>query len=352
MKLEEKVRSKEEETRQLQARKQEKKEAEIKQLRRNLNFKATPMPAFYREPGRRSEKNKDGQSWEEAGARAAVRGRWRMDRKREILDVLRAKPVIFCVETRSNTPMPAFYREPGRRSEKHKDGKSWEKTGARAAVRDRWRMDRKREILDVLRAKPVIFCVKTRSNTPMPTFYREPGRRSEKNKDGQSWKEAGSRFAVRGKWRMDRKREILDVLRVKPIIFCVETRFVYKLFLLVYDRSNTPMPTFYREPGRRSEKNKDGQSWKEAGSRFAVRGKWRMDRKREILDVLRVKPIIFCVETSYFYWLMAEAILPCLPFTVNVDAAQKKTRMDRAGSRQDQELQSEADGGWTKKEKF
>ncbi|PHT26420.1 hypothetical protein CQW23_33966 [Capsicum baccatum] len=57
------------------------------------------MPAFYREPGRRSEENKDGQSWEEAGARAAVRGRWRMDQKREILDVLRAKPVIFCDET-------------------------------------------------------------------------------------------------------------------------------------------------------------------------------------------------------------------------------------------------------------
>ncbi|XP_047260306.1 protein WVD2-like 7, partial [Capsicum annuum] len=72
-------------------RKEENKEEEIKQLRRNLNFKETLIPAFYREPGRRSEKNKDGQSWEEARARAAVRGRWRMDKKREILDVLRAK---------------------------------------------------------------------------------------------------------------------------------------------------------------------------------------------------------------------------------------------------------------------
>ncbi|PHT80556.1 hypothetical protein T459_13571 [Capsicum annuum] len=41
--------------------------------------------------------------------------------------------------------------------------------------------------------------------------------------------------------------------------------------------------------------------------------------------------------------------LPCLPFTVNLAAAQKKTRMDRAGRRQEQELQSETDGGWTEK---
>ncbi|PHT96890.1 hypothetical protein BC332_34185 [Capsicum chinense] len=99
---EEKVHAKKEETCQLQARKQEKKEAEIKQLRRNLNFKATPMPTFYREPGRRSEKNKDGQSWEEAGARAAVRDRWRMDRK-ENSRCSEAKTVIFCVETRPST---------------------------------------------------------------------------------------------------------------------------------------------------------------------------------------------------------------------------------------------------------
>ncbi|KAF3657397.1 putative auxin efflux carrier component 3-like [Capsicum annuum] len=56
MNIEEKVHAKEEETRQLQTRTQEKKEAEIKQLWRNLNFKANPMPAFYREPDHRSEK--------------------------------------------------------------------------------------------------------------------------------------------------------------------------------------------------------------------------------------------------------------------------------------------------------
>ncbi|PHT39593.1 hypothetical protein CQW23_18447 [Capsicum baccatum] len=58
MKIEEKVHAKEEETCQPQARTQEKKEAEIKQVWRNLNFKATLMPAFYREPNHRSDKTK------------------------------------------------------------------------------------------------------------------------------------------------------------------------------------------------------------------------------------------------------------------------------------------------------
>ncbi|KAJ0971585.1 hypothetical protein J5N97_019544 [Dioscorea zingiberensis] len=48
-KLEEKQHAKEVEMNEIQARTQEETEAQIKQLRRSLNFKATPMPAFYNE---------------------------------------------------------------------------------------------------------------------------------------------------------------------------------------------------------------------------------------------------------------------------------------------------------------
>nr|GMD21915.1 protein WVD2-like 7 isoform X1 [Ipomoea batatas] len=58
MKLEEKMNAKEAEILQIQSRRQKKKEVETRQLRRNLNFKASPLPSFYHEARPLSDKIK------------------------------------------------------------------------------------------------------------------------------------------------------------------------------------------------------------------------------------------------------------------------------------------------------
>ncbi|PHT97708.1 hypothetical protein BC332_33373 [Capsicum chinense] len=119
----------------------------------------------------------------------------------------------------------------------------------------------------------------------------------------------------------------------------------------------TPMPAFYHEPDHRSEKNKVS-----SGSKANILNQYKSTEEQPIARKV-VASRASCTEkvshrlyqsvnrkrkkkrSNNYGEISISKKLPYLPFTMNLAAAQKKPRMDRAGRRQEQELQSEADGG-------
>ncbi|KAM3328455.1 protein WVD2-like 7 [Capsicum galapagoense] len=331
MKIEEKVHAKEEETRQLQARTQEKKEAEIKQLWRNLNFKATPMPAFYREPDHRSEKIKVSLGSKanvlNQPKRKVVASRASCTEKvshRLYQSVNRDKESVNSCQPVVKQNGSSFYFKTEERARKRKEFfmKIEEKVHAKEEetrqLQARTQEKKEAEIKQLWRNLNF-------KATPMPAFYREPDHRSEKikvslgskanvlnqpkrkvvasrasctekvshrlyqsvNRDKESVnscqpvvKQNGSSFYFKTEERARKRKEFFMKIEEKVHAKEEETRQLQartqenKEAEIKQLRRNinfkaTPMPAFYREPGCRSKKNKDGQSWEEAGARAA-----------------------------------------------------------------------------------
>ncbi|KAK2981305.1 hypothetical protein RJ640_007006 [Escallonia rubra] len=146
MKLGDKMHTKEVERNQIQEKTLEKKEADTKQFRRSLNFKATPMPSFYHESTGRSHRNKavsgitrsskqqnNDSSNPGVSARGSSHSYTKSDRALSAIEpVNAADPPVASGVTRSSAPSDGDYRTSAtNRTHTSEAGMSNELTGKR-----------------------------------------------------------------------------------------------------------------------------------------------------------------------------------------------------------------------------
>ncbi|KAG7973735.1 hypothetical protein I3843_06G011500, partial [Carya illinoinensis] len=135
MELQQKMHAKEAEMNQMQVRRQEKTEAEIKQFRRSLNFKATPMPSFYhvavprrsdgkKAPSSNSKVNKARDKSTNPGSRAAGRSKSCLkegsDQASSTNESVNTTARIDALE-KTNCPTVGVENKVGRRKEREKE---------------------------------------------------------------------------------------------------------------------------------------------------------------------------------------------------------------------------------------